>query len=658
MNGSVFFVIGLLLLSSIPVAGLIDETPTKEQHLSLLFHEPLLTDDGNTISVQMQGAPACVYQSGYPVVPRYTTTLELPFGSIITHVTLLFDDVQTVTIQKKITPAPYPVIGGVCSHPQDVSTDSNIYRSTEFYPAEWCTYTTGGGLNANGTHVTFCTLQVYPLRYSPGTDTLQYLTSCDLTVTYQPATQSFFPTIVTNNLVIITPALFAGPLKRLADHKNNLGIRTQIVTLRDIYRDYPGYDRPEQIKYFIKYAVEHWGTTYVLLVGGLKSHFIGKPRDDLNTGTRDWYLPVRYTNLWDLNQPYDPGFISDLYYADIYDGSGGFCSWDSADDGVYGGWENPSVLPVFGAPNYQTDQIDFYPDVYLGRLPCRNILEVKNMVRKIIEYETNPADQSWFKKMVVVGGDPYDDQGTAYPEGEFIGEKVLSNMPGFDQVKLFASNQATNPLFTPITSNIVREINAGCGFLLFDGHGGPYWWNTFWPGDFHALIENGGISIYQFPRLTNRNMLPVCVVGGCHNNLFNVTFVLSLLDRSNTHFMWTNGVPTPDCWGWSLTVKRSGGAIATIGNTGLGYEAGGEVGDLNGDTINEPDCVEALCGYLETQFFKDYGVHHVTVLGNLWSNAIGEYLNIYPGMENRSDAKTVEQWVLFGDPTLQVGGYS
>ena len=32
--------------------------------------------------------------------------------------------------------------------------------------------------------------------------------------------------------------------------------------------------------------------------------------------------------------------------------------------------------------------------------------------------------------------------------------------------------------------------------------------------------------------------------------------------------------------------------------------------------------------------------------------------HIYPGMENISDAKTIEQWVLFGDPSLKIGGYS
>ena len=37
--------------------------------------------------------------------------------------------------------------------------------------------------------------------------------------------------------------------------------------------------------------------------------------------------------------------------------------------------------------------------------------------------------------------------------------------------------------------------------------------------------------------------------------------------------------------------------------------------------------------------------------------AITNDLTVYPGMRDRTDAKTVEQWILFGDPSLKIGGY-
>lgn len=654
MRITVFFILGLLFSGSMAATGGTPEQHIQVRSLSFSFDAPAVVDDGATLQVLMQGAPACLYQSGQPVLPMVTRTLQLPFGSMVKDVTISFGQVTTQVLQKKITPAPFPRSqeAGYASSTVPYNTQDSNKQQT--HPLYWFTYSTGGGLNQDSTHVTFFTVRVFPVRYNQATDTILYLDSCDITITYEPPESFPFPSEVTNDLVIICPTRFVPPLQHLAEHKNIIGVRTKIVTLSEIYCNYPGYDRPEQIKYFIKDAVERWGTTYVLLVGGLRSHLIGKPRDNTNTGIRDWHLPVRYTNLWDDDVLYDPGFISDLYYADIYDSQGRFCNWNSFDDGVYGGWSHSTS---FGFVNNPIDEIDFYPDVYLGRLPCRNILEVQTTVKKIITYEKKNADPSWFTRMVVVGGDPYDDVGTDYLEGELIGEKALSYMSEFEPRRLFASNRYTNPEFTPTTQNIIREINEGCGFLFFDGHGGPSWWNTFWPGDFDALIQKGGISIFHFPQLRNKEKLPICIVGGCHINLFNVSFVSTITDPRNKRSMWSYGIPTPDCWGGSLVVHLRGGAIAVIGNTGLGYEAGGEVGDLDGDGVNEPDCVEALCGYLETQFFKGYEMNHSDILGKTWCHAIEEYLRIYPGMEQWMDAKTLEQWVLFGDPSLKIGGY-
>ncbi|KYK24307.1 hypothetical protein AYK25_00265 [Thermoplasmatales archaeon SM1-50] len=654
MRITVFFILGLLFSSSLTITGFTDERHLQEKFLSFSFDAPTIVDEGTTLQVLMEGAPACLYQPGQPVLPMITRTIQLPFGSLVSDVIFSSGRVKTLALQKKITTSPFPFSQRTSDELSNVTFSIQTAYSQESYPLRWFTFSTGGGLNQHSEHVTFFTVRVFPIRYSQATDTVLYIDSCNISLIYELPQSSPFPTKVTNDLVIICPIRFITPLQLLTEHKNMVGIRTKIVPLQQIYRNYPGYDKPEQIKYFIKDAVERWGTTYVLLVGGLKSHLIGKPRDNVNTGIRDWHLPIRYTNLLDDDALYDPGFISDLYYADIYDSQGSFCNWNSFDDGIYGGWSHSTS---FCFSNNTIDEIDFYPDVYLGRLPCRNLFEVQSIVQKIITYEKKSVDPSWFKRMVVVGGDPYDDAGTNYLEGELIGDKALSYMSGFEQCRLFSSNRYSDPQLTPITQNIIREINQGCGFLLFDGHGGPSWWNTFWPGEFDALIQKGGITVFQFSQLRNTEKLPICVVGGCHINLFNVSFLSTITDLRNKHFMWSYGIPTPECWGWGLVMNRRGGAIATIGNTGLGYEAGGEVGDLDGDGVNEPDCIEALCGYLETQFFKGYQVNTMDILGKNWCYAISEYLHIYPGMEQWMDAKTLEQWVLFGDPSLKIGGY-
>jgi len=107
----------------------------------------------------------------------------------------------------------------------------------------------------------------------------------------------------------------------------------------------------------------------VLLVGGLKSWIWANPKENTNYGSKGWRLPVRYANLID----FEPGIISDLYYADIYKEGGVFDSWDSNNDGIFA-YKKGSGL--------KNDKLDLYPDVYLGRLPCRTNKEVQGWLIK------------------------------------------------------------------------------------------------------------------------------------------------------------------------------------------------------------------------------------------------------------------------------------
>ena len=126
----------------------------------------------------------------------------------------------------------------------------------------------------------------------------------------------------------------------------------------------------------------------MLLVGGMDSMIYGSSRDDANQGSADWYVPVRYTNL-DVGSYDDPGFISDLYYADLYKEGGVFEDWDSNDNGIFSEWIG-----------FRKDECDLSPDVFVGRLACRNTNEVRTMVEKIITYEAIEA--------IVASGSQYE----------------------------------------------------------------------------------------------------------------------------------------------------------------------------------------------------------------------------------------------------------
>jgi hypothetical protein len=422
-------------------------------------------------------------------------------------------------------------------------------------------------------------------------------------------------------LLIISPNRFAYPLENLVDHKIKHNMSTKLITLEEIYSEISeGRDEAEKIKYYIKNSIESWGIVYVLLVGGRKNQFALSEK---------WWLPVRYVYIEDLwgRRLNEDKYISDLYFADIYDSEGNFSSWDSNNNEIYGEWfDNKSA----------DDIIDLYPDVYVGRLPCRNIFEVKIMVKKIINYEKSKCEDSWFKKMVVVAGDTYP--GNSYYEGEFSTQQALENMSDFKAVKLWTSLGTLNSHI-----DVIKEIYKGCGFLYFAGHSNPTNWGTH-PPDSEEFVY--GLSVNHMPFLFNGKKLPICVVGGCHTSMFN---------NSLFHTSWNSGSACLECWSWWLTRKVGGGSIATIGNTALGYGAEDKINPGEGGGGER----------LEVFFFVEYGKKGTEILGEAWGNAIEEYLQIYPidwsknSFEDSAlDAKSVQQWVIFGDPSLKIGGYS
>ena len=124
------------------------------------------------------------------------------------------------------------------------------------------------------------------------------------------------------DMLIITPELFEDELEPLEQFKDATGRPTEIVTLEDIYLSYGGADKAEQIKNCIAaYEAAH-NIKYVMLVGDVDK------------------LPIRYFLVQTNN---DTGskvnwfayYMTDHYYADLYDSGGSFCSWNTDGDAYY-----------------------------------------------------------------------------------------------------------------------------------------------------------------------------------------------------------------------------------------------------------------------------------------------------------------------------------
>jgi len=776
------------------------------------------------LELEMDDISTYLMQPGKPILPKIVKTIELPFGIKNVKVEVDMGKPLKQEIKEEIKPSPQMLpkvaLTKKVTKEEIELKDLATYESNDPYPSSQYDYVVRSGLNKENKRVTHLIINIYPVIYTPKKGIIDVFQNSDIKITYEEKDLSLTES-EGKDLVIITPNKFKKYLEELEKHKNDIGVKTFIKTTEEIYDEYDKRDKPEEIKYFIKDAIEEYDIKYVLLVGGLKSQIHATPRDTPNYGAKGWYLPVRYTNLYDkpkfpLNSEeeiFDPGVISDLYYADIYGEGGSFSSWDTNNDDIFAAWAHPN-------PKIKDDtDIDMEPDVCVGRLACRSVKEVKTVVDKIINYETKDKSD-WFNKMTVISGDGFLDQedwniqwdttgkegnyiiyaqslndegeegpvdtipikidrnqatninfnhddhlnpaieGFNYPappiaeivsispgdilgyneytytpgeneaycnnfnpwanisfenniltirgksydpkpygnithvrvwvtdtkgeivfeewvnnmemyyEGEWTtGEKVLKGrggalyyMDGFEKEILWTSNgKFTGP------DDVINELNKGSGFVFMSGHGSPNSWGDHYPGapgnrqygsvtgltvtSLNPWRLKISLPLYPMDQLSNKEKLPVAVIGGCHNSQFNVSMILGVLDLLPyiskifpEKYMWCHGTAVPECFSWRLVRNPNGGAIASIGNTGLGYGMPGK--DL---TTGGGD------GWITIDFFYQYGHEGQTILGAAHSQAITHYIQTFDMTDLESGhPKSVQQWVLLGDPSLEI----
>jgi hypothetical protein len=186
--------------------------------------------------------------------------------------------------------------------------------------------------------------------------------------------------------------------------------------------------------------------------------------------------------------------------------------------------------------------------------------------------------------------------------------------------------------------------------MYFDGHASPIAWGTHLPNADENDPLIWGLKNYHINFLMNGYKLPIVVAPACHNGQFDIQpikLLHRLLGDPINYGEW--GL---ECWSWKLTSHPLGGAIASISNTGLGMS--------KEDKIS----MEGAGDFMDIQFFIEYGNERHTFLGDVWMHSVSNYIEKYPvdwnqpeGSDAAIDAKTPQQWTLFGDPSLHIGGY-
>lgn len=594
MNKKVTMLLVLMLLSSgMSIIAAANETDLKNEMTQVTFSQFKLQENTEGIQVLLNGANSLLTEPGKPLLPLHIKTFTFPSNTLIKKVSCTPKNVHNQYIDSQIERTPEIIQLG---SGQIQSVESTQLDTT--YPEQWSQVTVGHGL-VDGERSVIVRIELYPVQFNPVESTITWVDEIDIDIDYeydetiiQPEDQYDF--------LIISPTDLISELPDLVDHKNNRGISTILVELDSIYEgdffEAQGRDEQEQIKYFIKNAYDEWGISNVLLVGS-RSH-----------------MPSRETHIQVSNSDKEI-FVSDIYYADIYNGNLEFSTWDTNENDIFAeyNWEG------------ETDEIDLYPDVKIGRIACTKTSQVRTIVDKIITYENNKAYSSdWFGNLVVIGGDTFPGDDKGIDEGEFVNQEIIDVMDGFSVEKIWYSNGRLNGIAPTGIQHISDEINNGCGFVDFSGHGAPYLWTTYPHNGSRQILPTptGSYSNAMIGNLNNGDKLPVVVCGGCSLGKF----------QANTN-----------CFAWSFLANPNGGGIASFGATGLGYVYVGEY------------VTYGLVEGLNLKIFEAYDNGAIS-FGEMWLDAVNDYIGSFD--LNAGDYKTLEEWHPFGDPTLSISTMS
>jgi len=309
-------------------------------------------------------------------------------------------------------------------------------------------------------------------------------------------TASLFPDLLSTTVpyVIITDPNLAPAFADYVDYKTMQGYYTKVVDLDWIKDNFNfGAEIPDNVREFIKYAYQEWGTQYILLGGG---HEI---------------IPTKLIWSNKLGGDYIP---SDYFYSCL-DGN-----WNEELDEYVG------LVP---------DNVDFLPEVFVGRIPVSATSEVTNYLNKLIQYETDNQFTAYQQKALFLGA-LISYKG----DSQWIVDELDGLTPaGFSSTKMleFIGDQEQ-----PYTKqDFLDAFNAGNSVFFAYAHTS---------GSNNLIIRKDGDRVYftgeDADLLTNYGMYPIYSSVSCHNN-------------DITH----------DCLSIHLMNNPVGGAIGYIGSPAL-----------------------------------------------------------------------------------------
>jgi hypothetical protein len=171
-------------------------------------------------------------------------------------------------------------------------------------------------------------------------------------------------------------------------------------------------------------------------------------------------------------------------------------------------------IPYYGSDNI-TDMYygefdgngDYLPDMYIGRIPASDTTSVKSAVQKILEYEKFAfADTNkFYSKALAFAGK--DASYASYMNGQikYLLNNYLTPANKINEYHFYYPDGFTKK------DSIIKLISKGLSFINYTGHGSSAGW-------LHVDIKSPDIR-----KLTNKSMYPFIISNACRTAQFNDT---------------------------------------------------------------------------------------------------------------------------------------
>lgn len=271
--------------------------------------------------------------------------------------------------------------------------------------------------------------------------------------------------------LIIAPKEFLEEAERLRAHREQRdSLPTMVVDIADIYHEFGGgLPDPMAVRDFLAFARSAYAgpVRYVLFFGN--GHFDYR---NIGTSVRNWVPPYETAE----SNYQIMSYASDDYFARLDAGSARI-------------------------------------SLAIGRLPGRNVAEMRSMVDKIIRYEMESPLDPWRNRITFIAD---DGQTSRTFEGSLhTGQTealARSYTPGsFEQRKIYLVEYplvitASGRRKPAANEAIIEAFNRGSLIMNFTGHGNPRLWTHE-----HVFTREGSL-----PRLTNRDRLTFLVAATCN----------------------------------------------------------------------------------------------------------------------------------------------